>query len=246
MCVAPEFRATRRSFDHRSDPPRYAGSRSFDAAQPHILYRLSWLWVLLAGVGAYLLLLRTLLGTQNPNFLPSMILFGAMVVPATVLTFATTGGRRKSGSVPALWRSRRSRAASSVRSRLPHWSTTLCGHLGALPMLMVGLIEEASKIVVPTAVFLIDRRLRWPEAAVLGVASGAGFATLETMGYGFNAFLAEAWEPSTARIRPIAAMDSPAQATRPAGARRARRAECGQRCRRRAHCIDGQVRAGAG
>jgi protease PrsW len=189
MCVAPEFRATRRSFDHRSDPPRYAGSRSFDAAQPHILYRLSWLWVLLAGVGAYLLLLRTLLGTQNPNFLPSMILFGAMVVPATVLTFATTGGRRKSGSVPALWRSRRSRAASSVRSRLPHWSTTLCGHLGALPMLMVGLIEEASKIVVPTAVFLIDRRLRWPEVAVLGVASGAGFATLETMGYGFNALL---------------------------------------------------------
>jgi RsiW-degrading membrane proteinase PrsW (M82 family) len=61
--------------------------------------------------------------------------------------------------------------------------------LGALPMLMVGLIEEASKIVVPTAVFLIDRRLRWPEAAVLGVASGAGFATLETMGHGFNALL---------------------------------------------------------
>jgi protease PrsW len=116
-----------------------------------------------------------------------MILFGSMVVPATVLTFATTGGSAESGSVPALWRSRRSWAASSVRSRLPHWSTTLCGH--SVPMLMVGLIEEASKIVVPTAVFLIDRRLRWPEAAVLGVASGAGFATLETMGHGFNALL---------------------------------------------------------
>jgi hypothetical protein len=65
-------------------------------------------------------------------------------------------------------------------------------------MLMVGLIEEASKIVVPTAVFLIDRRLRWPEAAVLGVASGAGFATLETMGHGFNALLSGGLEPSTA------------------------------------------------
>jgi hypothetical protein len=29
MYVAPEFRATRRSFDHRSDCPCYAGSRGF-------------------------------------------------------------------------------------------------------------------------------------------------------------------------------------------------------------------------
>ena len=94
MYVAPEFRATRRSFDHRGDSPVAPEAAAFDAAQPRILYRLSWLWVLLAGIGAYLLLLRTLLATQNPNFLPSMILFGSMVVPATVLTFATTGGRR--------------------------------------------------------------------------------------------------------------------------------------------------------
>src|SRR5215212_12072768 len=76
------------------------------AGSRHILLRLSWLWVLLAGIVAYLLLLRTLVATQNPNFLPSLILFGSMVVPATVLTFATTGGSAESGSVPALWRSR--------------------------------------------------------------------------------------------------------------------------------------------
>jgi hypothetical protein len=64
------------------------------AGSRHILLWLSWLWVLLAGIAACLLLLRTLVATQNPNFLPSLILFGSTVVPATVLTFATTGGRR--------------------------------------------------------------------------------------------------------------------------------------------------------
>jgi RsiW-degrading membrane proteinase PrsW (M82 family) len=57
-------------------------------------------------------------------------------------------------------------------------------------MIMVGVIEEASKILVPATVFVINRRLRWPAAVVLGIASGAGFATtLETMGYGFTALL---------------------------------------------------------
>ena len=53
-----------------------------------------WLWELLAGIGGYLLLLRTLVVTQNPNFFPSLILLGSIVVPTTVLTFAATGGKR--------------------------------------------------------------------------------------------------------------------------------------------------------
>ena len=148
----------------------------------HILLRLSWLWVLLAGIVAYLLLLRTLVATQNPNFLPSLILFGSMVVPATVLTFATTGGRRRirvnAGTV----------AFTAIAGGI--LGTVAAGTLeydalralDVLPMIMVAPIEETSKIVVPTAVFLFNRRLQWPGAAVLGVASGTGFATLETMG----------------------------------------------------------------
>src|SRR4029453_9869433 len=41
----------------------------------------------------------------------------------------------------------------------------------------------------PVAVFVTNRRLSWPAAVVLGIASGAGFATLETMGHGFTALL---------------------------------------------------------
>jgi RsiW-degrading membrane proteinase PrsW (M82 family) len=155
----------------------------------HILLRLSWLWVLLAGIGAYLLLLRTLVATQNPNFLPSLILFGSMVVPATVLTFATTGGRNRirvnAGTVA--FTAIAGGILGTVAAGTLEYDTLRA--LDMLPMIMVALIEETSKIVVPTAVFLINRRLRWPGAAVLGVASGTGFATLETMGYGFTALL---------------------------------------------------------
>jgi protease PrsW len=61
--------------------------------------------------------------------------------------------------------------------------------LGALPMLAVGLIEEGAKLIVPLLVLLVTRH-RSPRAGVIiGVASGMGFATLETMGYGFSALL---------------------------------------------------------
>lgn len=75
-----------------------SGAAAPNAARPfrarRLLRRLSWLWVLLAGVGAYLLLLRTLLVTENPNFFPFPILLGSVVAPAAVLTFAATGGKR--------------------------------------------------------------------------------------------------------------------------------------------------------
>jgi RsiW-degrading membrane proteinase PrsW (M82 family) len=159
------------------------------AGSRHILLRLSWLWVLLAGIAAYLLLLRTLVATENPNFLPSLILFGSMVVPATVLTFATTGGRRRirvnAGTVA--FTAIAGGILGTVAAGTLEYDTLRA--LDMLPMIMVALIEETSKIVVPTAVFLLNRRLQWPGAAVLGVASGTGFATLETMGYGFTALL---------------------------------------------------------
>ena len=45
-----------------------------DSARPRgLLLRLGWLWVLLAGIGAYLLLLRTLVVTQNPSSLVRIV-----------------------------------------------------------------------------------------------------------------------------------------------------------------------------
>ncbi len=56
-------------------------------------------------------------------------------------------------------------------------------------MIMVGLIEESAKLVVPVIILLFARRRDPAAGVIIGVASGMGFATLETMGYGFSALL---------------------------------------------------------
>jgi protease PrsW len=174
----------------RQAPTPGAEAGASDSARPRsLLRRLGWLWVLLGGIGAYLLLLRTLVVTQNPNFLPSLILLGSIVVPTTVLTFAATGGKRgirvSAGTV--MFTVIAGGVLGTVAAGTLEYDTLRT--LDALPMIMVALIEEASKILVPAAVLLINRRIQWPAAVVLGIASGTGFATLETMGYGFTALL---------------------------------------------------------
>ena len=48
--------------------------------------------MLVVGVALFLAVERTLVATQNPNFVPSAILLGAAIVPAVFLTFVY--GRR--------------------------------------------------------------------------------------------------------------------------------------------------------
>jgi RsiW-degrading membrane proteinase PrsW (M82 family) len=48
--------------------------------------------VLVVGAALFLAVERTLVATQNPNFVPSAILLGAAIVPAAFLTFVY--GRR--------------------------------------------------------------------------------------------------------------------------------------------------------
>jgi protease PrsW len=152
------------------------------------LHRLAWIAVLVLGVAAYLLVLRTAVATSNVNFVPSLLLLGSAVVPGTVLTFAATGGRRIVVSpgllaLVAIFGG----IIGTVAAGTLEYDTMR--RLGALPMLFVGLIEEAAKLVVPLAVLLLARYRGAAAGVVVGVASGMGFATLETMGYGFTALL---------------------------------------------------------
>ena len=56
-------------------------------------------------------------------------------------------------------------------------------------MVFIGLIEEAAKLIVPVALYLLWRPRDARGGVLIGIASGMGFATLETMGYGFQALL---------------------------------------------------------
>lgn len=64
------------------------------------------------------------------------------------------------------------------------------------PLLLIGLIEEASKLIVPVLLHLIWRPRYARGGIVIGVASGTGFATLETVGYGFR----RCWPRTASRL----------------------------------------------
>ncbi|PRY15193.1 PrsW family glutamic-type intramembrane protease [Kineococcus rhizosphaerae] len=163
--------------------------------------RFSWLAVLVAGVVAYVVVLRVMVRTQNLNFFPSLLLIGAITVPVTVLAFAETGGRARPGG-PAV----RGWLVATVAIAGGVVGTVTAGTLeydtlrtlGTVPMLFVGVIEEFAKLIVPLVLFLVLRPKDPRGGVVVGVAAGTGFAVLETMGYGFQELL---------RARSIAAVD---------------------------------------
>jgi RsiW-degrading membrane proteinase PrsW (M82 family) len=154
--------------------------------------RWSWFGVLVVGLLLYVLVLRTLVRTQNPNFVPALILLGATVVPLSFLTFAQarTGKWQVPGSALVTAAFFGGVIGVVVAGRLEY--DTLRG-LGMLPMISVAVIEEAAKMIVPVVLLFTvmarhERRLP-SDGLIIGVASGMGFAALETMGYAFTALL---------------------------------------------------------
>ncbi|WP_224388046.1 PrsW family glutamic-type intramembrane protease [Pseudonocardia sp. ICBG1293] len=147
--------------------------------------RWGWLVVLLVGVVLFEAVRRVLLVTQNPNLVPSLILLGAAVAPAAFVTFVL--GRRLDYSIgagPIALVAFLGGVVGVVAAGLLEFDALRS--LGALPMLGVALIEESAKLVAPLVVLLVTaRRGRAADGLLVGVASGAGFAALETMGYGF-------------------------------------------------------------
>ncbi|MEV6492103.1 PrsW family intramembrane metalloprotease [Actinoplanes sp. NPDC051633] len=155
--------------------------------------RLAWLGVLVVGLVLYFVVLRTLVRTQNPNFVPALILLGATVMPLAFLAFAQarTGCWQVPVSALLVAAFFGGVIGTVVAGTLEY--DTLRG-LGALPMVLVALIEESAKLIVPVIllfVVLARHQRRLPsDGLVIGVASGMGFAALETMGYAFTTLLA--------------------------------------------------------
>ncbi|HEV7657595.1 MAG TPA: PrsW family glutamic-type intramembrane protease [Mycobacteriales bacterium] len=148
--------------------------------------------VLAVGALLFLAVERTMVGTGNPNYVPAAILLGASVIPAAFLAFVD--GRRLPYSVPfelVAGTAFFGGVVGTVVAGLLEYDTIR--HLGGLPMLGVGVIEEASKLIAPLALLpflrVAGRTVTRADGLLLGVACGAGFAALETMGYAFVTLL---------------------------------------------------------
>ncbi len=153
-----------------------------------------WWWKVFGiGLAAYIVAAVTLGATENPHLVPLVMILASAIVPVTFITFcweqnaladmplsvvglAFIGG----GAIGLV-------IASILEPILVPISPT--GGLSLPAAFMVGLIEEFAKVA-PVLFFLRDKRLRTElDGIILGAASGMGFATFETAGYGFDNFL---------------------------------------------------------
>jgi RsiW-degrading membrane proteinase PrsW (M82 family) len=154
----------------------------------HVVRRWSWIGVLVVGLVLFWAVQRALLTTQNPNLVPTLILLGAAVMPVTFVAFiaarrlpygvggTTIGLTALVGGIVGVV------AAGVLEYDVLH-------ELGVVPMIAVGFIEEAAKLIVLVVLVIWLRPRRRADGLVLGVAAGAGFAVLETMGYAFVALI---------------------------------------------------------
>jgi RsiW-degrading membrane proteinase PrsW (M82 family) len=156
-----------------------------------LIASIPWRWLAVLGIGLALFAAVAVgvITTDDPILVPSLLLVGAAVVPATLTTLVTeaeasselTLGRVLTAAVLG-------GVAGGVLAGVLEFATE--GALGSLPYLTIGLIEESAKLAIPVALFAWGRsRGRAVDGLVLGVAAGSGFAALETAGYGFVALL---------------------------------------------------------
>jgi RsiW-degrading membrane proteinase PrsW (M82 family) len=88
-------------------------------------------------------------------------------------------------------------------------------HLGGLPTVMIGLIEEGAQLLVPIGVLIFTRYRSNPaDGLLVGAAVGTGFAVLETLGYGFVTLLLSGSLGVTEATLPTVTFSSPATARR--------------------------------
>jgi RsiW-degrading membrane proteinase PrsW (M82 family) len=150
--------------------------------------RRRWFQIFVSGLILLYLVERTLVATSNPNYVPSIILLGAFLVPVTFVTYLYERLPNWEVPLPALaicflWGGV---LGTVVAGTLEY---DVARALGFLPKLLIGLIEEGAKLIIPLVFYFLGRYRSEAAGILLGVATAAGFAGLETMGYGFVSLL---------------------------------------------------------
>ncbi|MEI2583985.1 PrsW family intramembrane metalloprotease [Scytonema sp. PRP1] len=150
--------------------------------------RRRWFQIFISGLVLLYVVEKAVITTNNPNFIPSVILLGSFLVPVTFITYLYENFPNWEGSLPPmaicfLWGGV---VGTVVAGNLEY---DVLKALGFLPMLGVGLIEESAKLIFPLAYYLQGRHRSLATGILLGTASGMGFAALETMGYSFVSLL---------------------------------------------------------
>jgi RsiW-degrading membrane proteinase PrsW (M82 family) len=153
-----------------------------------------WFQILAVGLVIFFVAQQILKSTNNPNLVPTVIILGALSVPASFVAYFYHHERQHDGI---------------SHSKTPFESMTICFIIGGLigtlaasfleyqfihtasipNLFLVSLIEETAKLVFPVVLFIFASYRSESDGLLFGVASGMGFAALETMGYAFTALM---------------------------------------------------------
>jgi RsiW-degrading membrane proteinase PrsW (M82 family) len=155
---------------------------------PLAFVRRTWFLTLVSGSLLFFLTDKVMRYTDDPNYFPTVIMLGSFLVPVVFVMFVYERGHASTiaPSVVALtflWGG----AVGVLVAGFLEYETVR--QKPALWQLVVGIIEEAAKLILPICLFLMNRYRREAEGLVFGAASGMGFAALESMGYGFVALI---------------------------------------------------------
>ncbi|MFY9812839.1 MAG: PrsW family intramembrane metalloprotease [Dehalococcoidales bacterium] len=153
-----------------------------------------WFQVLVIGAILFFGTEQALKFTNNINFVPTVILIGAFLVPVTMVTYFYSQeqvlDKTSHSAVPL------SLVATcflvggvigSVFAGFIEYTTLRSSSI--LILFGVGLIEETTKLIFPVIMFIRGRYRSEADGLLFGVSCGMGFAALETMGYGLVSLL---------------------------------------------------------
>jgi RsiW-degrading membrane proteinase PrsW (M82 family) len=156
--------------------------------------RSEWFRVFVGGALLFFAVEQALKFTGNIEFIPMVLILGAFVVPVTFVAFFY-------GQERAI--------DKSIHIEAPLRIVAACFFIGGVigvvtagfveyetltkltvsSLFVVGLIEEGAKLIFPVAIYLRWRYRSEADGLLFGVASGMGFAALETMGYGLASLM---------------------------------------------------------
>jgi protease PrsW len=144
-----------------------------------------WVHILVGGIILFALMIEVLRETGNVYFVPAAVVLGSFIVPVASIAYVYRNIRNSYISIPLLM------ACFVVGSPLGFVAAGFIesgtSQIWTIPGLFgIGFVEESVKLLFPIAIFISGRYRHEADGLLFGVASGMGFATLETMGDALN------------------------------------------------------------
>ncbi|MDM7999549.1 MAG: PrsW family glutamic-type intramembrane protease [Dehalococcoidia bacterium] len=150
--------------------------------------RHTWFLVLAVGLAIFVAMDAAFIITLNPRLLPTVLLLGASLIPATFVIYVYQRVQAREVPLSALATvAFLGGALGLLVAGLLEYATLR--QLGIFRLLGVGLIEESAKLIFPLVVYFRGHYRSEADGLLFGVASGMSFSAMESMGYGLAAFL---------------------------------------------------------